>query len=143
MKKEFKITQLHTTAADLLEAVRPTKDRATIITLSGDLGAGKTTLTQEIARILGVKQNIISPTFVIMKSYTTNHAVFKKLVHIDAYRLNSSEELKRLGWEELSGDRDSLIILEWPERVPECLDVTVQKVALTHIDEDTRKIEFF
>ena len=130
-------------AKSLLEkAIKSKSNTATVIALHGELGAGKTTLTQEISRVLGIKENLNSPTFVIMKKYAiNNNKNFKNLIHIDAYRLNNSQELLNLGWQELFKDKDNLIILEWPERVPECLNGNVCKVKLTHKDEKTRELE--
>jgi len=95
-----------------------------VIGLYGDLGAGKTTFTQELAKKLGVREHVTSPTFVIEKSYLLTSDIskkttipFKKMVHIDAYRLNSPHELEVLGWQELIKCHDNLIVVEWPERV--------------------------
>src|ERR1035437_464305 len=75
-------------------------NKAKVVALSGDLGAGKTTLTQELAKLLGVKENVVSPTFIIMKIYKINsskyNSHFKQLVHIDAYRLESPAELLKI-----------------------------------------------
>lgn len=118
---------------------------ATVITLEGDLGTGKTTLTQELARSLGVKENLISPTFVIMKKYDLPEQagvkVFKFLVHIDAYRLTKSEELWKLGFKEILEDKNNLIIIEWPENVPDCVPKNALRIKLSHLDDNTRTIE--
>jgi tRNA threonylcarbamoyladenosine biosynthesis protein TsaE len=92
---------------------------ATVVTLSGELGAGKTTFAQKLARELGVEEHVTSPTFVLEKIYRLNGRQFERLVHIDAYRLESSRELEVLGFKELLDDPKNLILLEWPERVPE------------------------
>jgi len=98
---------------------------ATLVTLSGELGAGKTTFAQAIARALGIEETVTSPTFVIEKIYalpeqpfdSAQGKKFSRLIHIDAYRLKGAHELAVLGWEELLADPGNLIILEWPERV--------------------------
>lgn len=120
---------------------------ASLLALSGDLGAGKTTLTQEIARKLGIKDKIISPTFIIMKRYEVNkkspyYKFFKRLIHIDAYRLEDEHGLESLGWEDIVQDEDSLIVIEWPERVQPLLDKNVLWIRLGHIDDATRSLEF-
>ena len=122
-------------------------NKAKVIALSGDLGAGKTTLTQELAKLLGVKENVVSPTFIIMKIYKINpdslyYSHFKKLIHIDAYRLDSHLELLKIGWQKLQDDKDNLIIIEWPEKVKKSLDVDTCWVKLEHIDDQTRVFEF-
>jgi tRNA threonylcarbamoyladenosine biosynthesis protein TsaE len=121
--------------------------RARVLALSGELGAGKTTLTKELARKFGIKENIVSPTFVLMKFYEINskskyYSHFKKLIHIDAYRLDSHKDLLKIGWDELVSDKDNLIIIEWPERVEKCLKDGNCRIKLEHIDEETRSIEF-
>jgi len=89
MKKKFTIEDLHKIAEDILNKAKSIEgnNSVTVIALEGELGTGKTTLTQELARILGVKENIISPTFVIMKKYKVKDEIFQYLIHIDAYRL--------------------------------------------------------
>lgn len=139
MEVHIKLKDLNKVAKDLINKVTRLKNtKATVIALQGDLGSGKTTLTQEIAKILGVKENIISPTFVIMKSYSIKNKKFGKLIHIDAYRLEKSEELFKLGWQELIEDEKNLIILEWPEKVPKCVPKDSIFIDLYHKDDDTR-----
>jgi tRNA threonylcarbamoyladenosine biosynthesis protein TsaE len=140
MKKIFKREELPIIAQDILNKAE--KQQLNVVALSGDLGAGKTTLTQEIAKHLNIKENIISPTFVIMKIYNIESTYpWKKLIHIDAYRLKGSEELVKLGWNEIVNDTDKLIIIEWPENVQECIDEKAMKITLAHSDENTRTIE--
>jgi tRNA threonylcarbamoyladenosine biosynthesis protein TsaE len=139
------IKEIPSIASSILSKAKDSNSStATIITLSGDLGSGKTTLTQEIARQLGVKENVISPTFVILKNYElpiTNYE-WRRLVHIDAYRLDKDEELLKLGWAEILEDKNNLVIIEWAENVSECIPEKVCKVKLSHEDEGTRVIEF-
>jgi tRNA threonylcarbamoyl adenosine modification protein YjeE len=98
-------------------------DEALIVGLSGHLGAGKTAFVKEAARALGVTEDVTSPTFVIMKIYETTPVgalkdiPWKRLIHIDAYRLERREELEALGWEKLVADPHNLIMVEWPENV--------------------------
>lgn len=143
MKEIFTLEKIEKIAKNVLAEVRKNnKDKATIIAFDGDLGAGKTTLTKEISKQLGVVENVISPTFVIMKIYKTKDQKFKNLIHIDAYRLNKSEELFSLGWKELVKNKDNFIIVEWPEKVPECLENDVFRLKLEHKDAVTRSIVF-
>lgn len=147
MNTTFSKDEITTVARELLGALsRGREESATIVALSGDLGAGKTTLTQTLARELGIKDQLISPTFVIMKKYEIpklkSGGVFSALIHIDAYRLESSRELERLGWAELTANPNNLIIIEWPEKVPELMHQKVHHVALSHVDENERHIVF-
>lgn len=125
-----------------LESLKAEDKKATILLLEGDLGSGKTTFTQALARELGVKNYLTSPTFVLMKKYKVSHPVFKNLIHIDSYRLNSGADLLNLGWAELVANPDNLIVLEWPEKVADLFDGSEHKIKFKFIDEQTREIEF-
>lgn len=96
-------------------------DSALLIELSGNLGAGKTTFTQQVAKILDIKETITSPTFVLMKKYSINFGQFKSLVHIDAYRIEDSSEISILNLPEIFQDKENLILLEWPEKIADVL----------------------
>jgi len=84
--------------------------------LSGDLGAGKTTFVQALAKALGVTEPVQSPTYVLMKKYQTTSSKFQTLVHVDLYRLEKPEELETLKLEEMFADPGALVAIEWPER---------------------------
>lgn len=116
--------------------------QATVVALSGDLGAGKTTYTQALARYFGVEEQVSSPTFVIEKIYTIDRGPFKRLIHIDAYRLKGAHELEALGWAEIVHDRENLILIEWPERVAELIPASAHHIALQFTDENTREISY-
>src|SRR3989304_9211752 len=94
-------------AKDILKHISINGQRAKVVGLYGDLGAGKTALTQALARELGIKEKVVSPTFVIMKSYQLSGSSFQKLIHIDAYRLEKGEELAKLGWAEIISDPEN------------------------------------
>ncbi len=106
-----------------------------VITLVGDLGAGKTTFTQGLALGLNIKKTVSSPTFTLLKIYQGRIPLY----HFDAYRLEGSNEY--LGFEEMI-DGDGVAVIEWPmfiekEIPPERLHITVN-----HLDETSRKITF-
>jgi len=148
MEIKFKKKEIKEVSLKILDKIsKEDFSRAKIIAFSGTLGVGKTTLTQEIAKQLGIKENVISPTFVIMKIYYVDknseyYSKFKRFIHIDAYRLTSGSELLKIGWEEIISDKDNLVIIEWPENVKECLDKDTYWVKLGHVDGETRSIEF-
>lgn len=119
------------------------KRGAVVVGLYGNLGAGKTSLTQGVAKALGVLENIVSPTFVIEKIYALDFASrpLTHLIHIDAYRLEKSSELLRLGWNEIISDPNNLILIEWPENVAEIMPEHV-KIRLKPLENpDSREIE--
>lgn len=100
-------------AQRILEEMAP----GTILTLSGPLGAGKTTFVQALAKELGVKEMPVSPTFSLVRTYKTKHPTLKRLVHVDAYRLDRAEDVMTLGLEELLEEDRVMMCLEWPEQV--------------------------
>ncbi|MDP3875314.1 MAG: tRNA (adenosine(37)-N6)-threonylcarbamoyltransferase complex ATPase subunit type 1 TsaE [bacterium] len=126
-------------AKDFLDTLR-LGNQATVVTLQGELGAGKTTFTQEIGKILGVAENIHSPTFVIEKIYSIDWKGFKNLIHIDAYRLEKDSELLHLGWEEITREQENLVFLEWPENVAGIIPENAKRIYFRFIDETTREI---
>ena len=114
--------ETHIIARDWLKGIAeaPHQKGALVVGLSGHLGAGKTAFVKAVAKELGIVEDITSPTFVIMKIYPLDppfKAKFKRLIHIDAYRLEQVQELEALGFEKLAADEDSLIMIEWPENV--------------------------
>lgn len=91
------------------------------IGLIGDFGAGKTVFVQGLAKAFSIKETVNSPTFVLMKIYNTTNTKIKTLVHVDAYRLNGSVELKDIGLEEYLGRKDAVALIEWAEKVKDIL----------------------
>lgn len=94
---------------------------ALVVALSGDLGAGKTTLVQLLAKYLGVSEIVTSPTFTIMKAYGTKDDTFSRLVHMDAYRIESLEELRPLHIAEIFSAEGTLFCIEWAEKIAKAL----------------------
>ena len=91
------------------------------IALYGDLGSGKTAFTNLYLKNFGIKENITSPTFNIIKTYNPLETKYNNIYHIDCYRLENIEELIELGFKEYSNDEKSLVIIEWSEKVEEIL----------------------
>ncbi len=119
------------------------KDGATLVTLSGDLGAGKTTFVQNVARTLGVTEPVTSPTFVLAKSYVLpEDGTFSKLVHIDAYRLTEGKDLAALDLDHVMKDLETLVMLEWPERVADALPVPAAAISLEALPDGARTITY-
>src|ERR1700741_1595530 len=92
------LEDLRSEAAMFAQRLTPAEDHALLVTLSGELGAGKTSFTQGLARALGVSEPITSPTFVLEKVYELSNQPFSRLVHIDAYRLDGEKSLTPLGF---------------------------------------------
>lgn len=132
--------------ADLAKKISKKKaiQKAIVLALEGELGAGKTVFTKGFAKALGVKQKITSPTFVLMKRYSLpdrlSHVSCRYLYHIDAYRLKDHHDLEALGVRELIKDPDNILLIEWSDRVSKILPKKYIKIHIDHIDKQTRKI---
>ena len=113
-------------------------DGKTVIFLSGDLGAGKTTLTKYIAEKIGINDYITSPTFNIIKEYRGD----RELIHMDLYRLGCFEELMELGLNEYL-EKDAVIIIEWPEMLKENMDIDYIEINIRNkFANDERQLIF-
>lgn len=135
------LEDLAAVAATLLNVFRQEAgEEALVVALSGDLGAGKTTFVQALARSLGVTATVQSPTFVIMKSYETTDADFTKLFHMDAYRIDDLAELRPLRFAELLTTPQSLFCIEWAEKIRPALPARVISVRLDIQEGDSRQI---
>ena len=128
-------------AKDIVKKLNGEDKTAKVIGLYGNLGAGKTAFTQELARELGIKEKVVSPTFVIMKKSPIKGHKFKTLIHIDAYRLEKGEELAKLGWAEIITDPENLVLIEWPEIVADVMPKNHDKIKIRHLDETSREFE--
>ena len=106
----------------------------TVILMDGDLGAGKTTLTQGIARGLGVKRNVTSPTFTIQKIYRGRLPLY----HIDAYRLEGASQ--DLGFDEFMED-DGVTVIEWAAFVPELIPEEYLNICISLLEDEKRCFE--
>ncbi|HMO77595.1 MAG TPA: tRNA (adenosine(37)-N6)-threonylcarbamoyltransferase complex ATPase subunit type 1 TsaE [Candidatus Paceibacterota bacterium] len=137
------LAELRTFAANLLRYLSENKKSPTVIALSGNLGAGKTTLVQQLALELGIKETVTSPTFTIMKSYeVAEPELFQKLIHMDAYRIDSLDELRPLGLKSMLKEPANLFCIEWAERIAAVLPGDTIYLTLNTIDVDTREIVF-
>lgn len=110
-----------------------------ILALSGNLGAGKTVFVKAIAEKLGVTENVTSPTFVLMKIYKLNQEKINRLVHVDCYRLDQGENLEDIGLADYIGNSDTLVIIEWADRVQKLPENTIN-IKIDYIDDKQRKI---
>jgi len=128
-------------AKEFLTNLKLGKEKATVVGLYGNLGTGKTTFVQFLARELGVKRKVNSPTYVIIKNYELKITNFKKLFHIDAYRLKNEKELVHLGWDEIISKKEHLVFIEWPENIIKALPKKHHKIKISHTKEGHRKFQ--
>lgn len=120
--------------------------RGEIIALQGNLGAGKTVLAKGIAKGLGIKKIVNSPTFNIMKIYKIpKHPILKLLIHIDAYRLKNYKDLINIGSQEYFNRSDSVVIIEWAEKIKKILPKNAKKIKIktTNIKNNSYEKIFF
>lgn len=113
--------------------------RGGVIALIGPLGAGKTTFTQGFAQGLGIKDRIISPTFILIRQHPipkTTHIFY----HIDLYRLEEESEINQLGLEELLTSQNRVVLIEWAEKIERHLPKNTVKIYFEPVSENTRKI---
>ena len=128
-------------AKEFLSKIKPDKKTATIVALCGDLGVGKTAFTQVLARELGIKRKVNSPTYVIVKNYKIKAKNYKLFFHIDAYRLKNEKELAHLGWPEIIQNPEHLVFIEWPGRIQKALPKKHHKIEISHTKEGHRKFK--
>ena len=107
-----------------------------IILLTGDLGAGKTVFARGIASGLGIKDEIVSPTFTLMNCYEGR----LKLYHYDAYRLSSAEEAEERGLTEFFGEKGSVCVIEWPQNIDGAINGDTINITIKNIDENRREV---
>lgn len=113
-------------------------DAGDVISLQGDLGAGKTTFTQGIAQGWGSLDTVSSPTFILVNQY--RRADGEKLFHLDAYRLDSTPEAEELDLDSMLAE--GALIVEWPERLGGLIPVENLRIQFEHISEEHRRLEF-
>jgi tRNA threonylcarbamoyladenosine biosynthesis protein TsaE len=108
-----------------------------VVAITGDLGAGKTTLVRAICRGTGVLSHVTSPTFALVHQYT---GTLGTVYHLDLYRLTSPDELTAIGWDDLLRAH-ALVLIEWAERAGDRLPGDLVPLALEHVEGDpTRRI---
>ena len=123
--------QTEAVGAALAQILKP----GTVIAYRGDLGAGKTAFTRGLARGLGVKESVTSPTYTIVNEYLGGKM---PLFHFDMYRLRSADELFDIGWDDYL-DRGGVCAVEWSENVEDALEDPII-VNIEKLGEDSRRI---
>lgn len=131
------------------------REGALVFALGGELGTGKTKFTQGVAKFLGIKRNITSPTFVLMKHYyfgknlltrkkkLISMCYFESLYHLDCYRLYSSKELLDLEWTKIISNPKNIVFVEWAEKIKDILPLNTIYVTIKDKGDDKREIDVY
>ncbi|MBI5153309.1 MAG: tRNA (adenosine(37)-N6)-threonylcarbamoyltransferase complex ATPase subunit type 1 TsaE [Parcubacteria group bacterium] len=112
-----------------------------VVSLEGELGAGKTTFMQGVGRGLGIRQQMTSPTFIIFCVFDLKKCAYKRLYHFDCYRLKSYEDLRALEFEDIIADPKNLVIIEWGDMIKEHLPKNTIQITFEVVSRDTRSIK--
>ena len=136
MKKIISHSEAETekTAFDLARTLSP----GTVLTLNGDLGAGKTVFARGFARGLGIGEAVSSPTYTIAQEYLLPDG--KRLYHLDLYRISSAAAGLAFGVDEFLNDPNAFALVEWPERVGDVIPDSAIRIFIRHLDENQREI---
>jgi tRNA threonylcarbamoyladenosine biosynthesis protein TsaE len=105
-----------------------------VVCLEGDLGAGKTTFTQGLAKALGVEGRVTSPTFCIVQE----HRGPQLLVHMDLYRLHGEDDVLAIGWEDYLAE-GAILVVEWPERAGSLIPSDARHIVFRHLEGEERR----
>ncbi len=120
--------------------------KALVLALVGDLGGGKTTFIQGLARGLGIKEKILSPTFIIMRKFLISHNLplrtvqFLNFYHLDCYRIEKAKDVLDLGFKEIVSDPQNIVAIEWADRIKKIIPRGTIWVNFEFVDKNKRKI---
>ena len=119
------------------------KNKASIIGLEGDLGSGKTTFLQGFANGLGIKEKVLSPTFVLIKRFKiSSQKGFKSFYHIDCYRIKKPKEILELGFEKIVADPRNIIAVEWSGKIKKILPPKTLTLRFLFLEQSKRIISW-
>ena len=118
---------------------------AAVLGLVGDLGGGKTSFAQGLAKNLEIKKEILSPTFILMQNYPLLGKKFtwNNFYHLDAYRVKSSKEILRLGFEEIIKNNKNIIVVEWADLIKDIMPKNTLWMEFQWLDENERNIKIY
>lgn len=135
MKKEYITSSPEETQKVAQEFAKEISKKKSVIVigLKGELGGGKTTFVQALAKALGIKEKILSPTFVIFKK-------FGNFYHFDCYRIKNSKEILELGFKEIISNPNNIVVIEWADNIKKILPPNTIWINFKFINTTTRKI---
>lgn len=118
------------------------KKSAVVLGLQGNLGGGKTTFLQGFSKGLGIKEKILSPTFVIQKRFKMKDLKFDNFYHIDCYRLKNEKDMSALGLKEIIRNPENIVAIEWSEKIKKVLPKSTILIEFKFIDKNKRELKF-
>ncbi len=124
------------------EITRFKSPRAVVLGLVGDLGGGKTTFLQGFAKGLGIKEKILSPSFILMRKFNIKHRTsnFKHFYHFDCYRISKGKEILSLGFKRIIKNPKNIVAIEWADKAKKILPKNSIKINFKLVNKNTRKI---
>lgn len=135
-------------AGKIIKEIISKKNPPVFIGLMGDLGAGKTTFVQGVSDFFEIKDAVSSPTFVIQKIYEIGEENrvskghdFKRLVHMDLYRLEDEKSLNAIKWEDYKNDKENILFVEWPNQIWKDFPEDMVLIKIEHAGDDKRVIK--
>ncbi|MEK7061763.1 MAG: tRNA (adenosine(37)-N6)-threonylcarbamoyltransferase complex ATPase subunit type 1 TsaE [Patescibacteria group bacterium] len=121
---------------------------AIVLSLQGNLGGGKTTFLQGFAKGLGIKEKVLSPTFVLIKRFKIKNLPaqagkhFKNFYHIDCYRINSAKDIEELGLLGIILNPENIVAIEWPERIKNILPRSII-IKFNFLEKNKREVVIY
>lgn len=116
--------------------------RATIMSLTGNLGAGKTTFVQTLGQLLKIRERLLSPTFVFIHEHVIENPTFpfRKLIHVDAYRIDDQETLDAIRLTDYLKHPENLVVIEWGEKIAKWLPSPQLVIEFAHYKSTIRRV---
>ena len=128
-----------------LSQINKNKKLAAVLGLQGDLGSGKTAFLQGFAKGLGIKEKVLSPTFVLIKKFKIKNPIavkkfFKNFYHIDLYRIDSIKNIKELKLKDIFLNPENIVAIEWPQIIKSKLPKSAIIIKFAFVDKNKREI---
>jgi len=130
--QEERILRSEDDTIEFAKELAPKLKKGDVLALYGELGTGKTFFTQQLCKFLGVRENVSSPSYVLMNEYIGNYNIY----HLDLYRLDAAEEVLELGLYDLF--KDAITIIEWPEIADGMLPENTIHIYFEFIDQNRK-----
>ncbi|MBI2035377.1 MAG: tRNA (adenosine(37)-N6)-threonylcarbamoyltransferase complex ATPase subunit type 1 TsaE [Candidatus Liptonbacteria bacterium] len=153
--KSTSLKEAEKNVAAIARQLVDSRDKALVLGLTGELGSGKTFFVKKFLSFLGVKEKVVSPTFVIMKEYAltnksnkTNksdkiyktNGTYKKAYHVDVYRLEDERSVLRLGLKEIVAENGNIVFIEWAEKIKKLLPRSTIWIKFMHGKRENERI---